>query len=287
MKPVNRLHHELNLKYAIQAEILRSHQRDADFTENLQKRLSEILHNFGLHKRWHQYIQFNTPLKLIYFTFTSGMGNQTLGEEYTGIVQANIEELKVPSLAMRILAIMLEIFGERLLLKMLKKLQAQVNEPDNQLTAEAVAVLNIFLFKLRAIVPVLILFHKGVFYIYGRFYSWGRRITGLDYVKVYGQQVATVSWGLKLLGITTIIQCLLKIWQTDMPQNITTISSPLDVSHTSYTCQLCLETAATTATLCGHLFCWDCLSDWLRNKPQCPFCREHVPPSRIIHLMNL
>ncbi|XP_032690509.1 peroxisome biogenesis factor 10 [Odontomachus brunneus] len=275
------------LKFAIQAEILRSHQRDVDFTEHLREKLFEILQNFGLHKKWYQYVQLDAPLKLIYFAFTSGMGNQTLGEEYTGIVQANLEQFKVPSLTVRILAIILEIFGERILLKLLRHLQARVNEPDNELTPEAVTFLNIFLFKLRAIVPLFILFHKGIFYIYGRFYSWGRRITSLDYAKVYGQQVVTVSWGLKLLGITTIIQCLLKIWQNDMPQNITTIPNSLNVNHTSHTCQLCLETAATTATLCGHLFCWDCLSNWLRNKPQCPFCREHVLPSRIIHLMNL
>lgn len=85
---------------------------------------------------------------------------------------------------MRTLAIILEVFGERIFLKLLKQLQVQVNEPDNQLTLEAVTFLNIVLFKLRAIVPILIPFHKGMFYIYGRFYNWGRRFTGIDYVKV-------------------------------------------------------------------------------------------------------
>lgn len=86
------------LKFANQAEILRAHQRDVDFAEQLREKLLEILHNFGLHKKWYQYIQLDAPLKLVYFTFTSGMGNQTLGEEYTGIVQANLKEIKVPSL---------------------------------------------------------------------------------------------------------------------------------------------------------------------------------------------
>lgn len=86
------------LKYAIQAEILRSHQRDVDFTEHLRKKLTEISDNFGLSKKWQKYTQLDAPLKLIYFAFTTGMGNQTLGEEYTGIVQANLQELKVPSL---------------------------------------------------------------------------------------------------------------------------------------------------------------------------------------------
>lgn len=72
------------LKCASQAEILRSHQRDDDFVKYLRQKLSEILHNFGVHRTLFQYIESDIPLKLMYFVFTSGMGNQTLGEEYTG-----------------------------------------------------------------------------------------------------------------------------------------------------------------------------------------------------------
>lgn len=89
------------LKCASQAEILRSHQRDDDFVKYLRQKLSEILHNFGVHRTLFQYIESDIPLKLMYFVFTSGMGNQTLGEEYTGIVQANLEARKVPTLTVR------------------------------------------------------------------------------------------------------------------------------------------------------------------------------------------
>lgn len=86
------------LKCASQAEILRSHQRDDDFVKQLRQKLSEMLQNFGVHRTFFQCIQSDIPLKLVYFVFTSGMGNQTLGEEYTGIVQANLEARKVPTL---------------------------------------------------------------------------------------------------------------------------------------------------------------------------------------------
>ncbi|XP_011162420.1 peroxisome biogenesis factor 10 [Solenopsis invicta] len=275
-------------KCASQAEILRSHQRDDDFVKYLQEKLSEISQNFGMHRSFlYQCIRSDIPLKLLYFVFTSGMGNQTLGEEYTGIVQANLEQRRIPTLIVRVLAAVLECLGERTLLKLLQQLQSYVNHPHRELTPTAITFFNALLSKLRTMIPIIVLFHKGLFYIYGRYYSLGRRIAGLDYTKVYGPRpVDTVSWGLRLLGIATLIQCLLRIWQSGALQDATTVNTS-NAKCSNHNCQLCLEAAATTATLCGHLFCWSCLSEWLRVKPQCPFCREYVPPSRIVHLMNL
>ncbi|KAH0956778.1 hypothetical protein HN011_009700 [Eciton burchellii] len=75
------------------------------------------------------------------------MGNQTLGEEYTGIVQADPERHKIPTLTLRVSAAILECFGEKMLLQLLGQLQAR---------AESSA----------------------------KYYSLGRRIAGSDYAKV-------------------------------------------------------------------------------------------------------
>jgi len=211
----------------------------------------------------------------------------------------------------RVLAAILECLGERTLLKLLQQLQAYVNHPHRELTPAAITFLNTLLSKLRTMIPIIVLFHKGLFYICGRYYSLGKRIAGLDYtkvnfklcekvftiftilfylhnnLKVYGTRpMDTVSWGLRLLGVATLIQCLLRIWQSGTVQD-TTVVNISNAKCVGYNCQLCLEATATTATPCGHLFCWNCLSEWLRVKPQCPFCREYVLPSRIVHVMNL
>lgn len=53
-------------------------------------------------------------------------------------------------------------------------------------------------------------------------------------------------------------------------------------------CTLCLEELKDpAATQCGHVFCWDCIGDWVREKPECPLCRreamvQHILPLRVV-----
>jgi peroxin-10 len=51
-------------------------------------------------------------------------------------------------------------------------------------------------------------------------------------------------------------------------------------------CTLCLEEMKDpSVTTCGHVFCWTCIGDWAREKPECPLCRQtclvqHILPLR-------
>lgn len=53
-------------------------------------------------------------------------------------------------------------------------------------------------------------------------------------------------------------------------------------------CTLCLEELKDpAATQCGHVFCWECIGDWVREKPECPLCRrdalvQHILPLKVV-----
>lgn len=50
-------------------------------------------------------------------------------------------------------------------------------------------------------------------------------------------------------------------------------------------CTLCLEEMKDpSVTTCGHVFCWTCIGDWCREKPECPLCRQQ---SLVQHILPL
>jgi len=52
-------------------------------------------------------------------------------------------------------------------------------------------------------------------------------------------------------------------------------------------CTLCLEPMKDpSVTTCGHIFCWTCIGDWVREKPECPLCRQSVLAQHILCLRS-
>ena len=52
-------------------------------------------------------------------------------------------------------------------------------------------------------------------------------------------------------------------------------------------CVLCLGARkSTTVTPCGHLLCWDCVTEWCAAKPVCPVCRSKAEPHKLVRLYN-
>jgi peroxin-10 len=50
-------------------------------------------------------------------------------------------------------------------------------------------------------------------------------------------------------------------------------------------CTLCLDAMKDpSVTTCGHTFCWTCIGDWVREKPECPLCRQNVLVQHILPL---
>lgn len=63
------------------------------------------------------------------------------------------------------------------------------------------------------------------------------------------------------------------------------------VAESVLKCTLCMEKreperGTSAVTECGHVFCWDCIVGWAREKPACPLCRQSLNPSHILPIYN-
>jgi len=56
----------------------------------------------------------------------------------------------------------------------------------------------------------------------------------------------------------------------------------------NFDCNICLETASNAVvSMCGHLFCWPCLHQWLETRPTrklCPVCKAGISKENVVPL---
>ncbi|XP_055686891.1 E3 ubiquitin-protein ligase RNF185-like isoform X2 [Lutzomyia longipalpis] len=56
----------------------------------------------------------------------------------------------------------------------------------------------------------------------------------------------------------------------------------------AFECNICLDTAKdAVVSMCGHLFCWPCLHQWLETRPTrqlCPVCKAAISQEKVIPL---
>lgn len=157
-------------------------------------------------------------------------------------------------------------------------------------------------FILRQSLTLLHRLHVALFYISGSFYHLSKRAAGISYTRVMGlsSDDVTIRSSYRLLGVVSLLQLLItmclqlnnfrqkqrarqewKLYRTLSPQR-THRSGPRAAS-----CILCLEERRhSTSTPCGHLFCWECITEWCNTKAECPLCREKFQPHRLVYLRN-
>jgi peroxin-10 len=293
------------IKQARQPEIVRTTQKDIQFTTEINQNVLEIAQFLSNNNR--NLIKFSEISRVLSNLFYHGFATinrlQTLGEEYTGIIQVDNRTDNLPSKLIQIVSIVLEFAGESFLLKLLKAYEKKVEEND-ELVPEARKSLLKLIQAVRSSLPYIKAFHRGLFYFNSGHFQLSKRVTGINYVLVrFWLNENHPIKGYKFLGIFTMLQVVLSLYgkfkEKLAERKLKTEPSPTSLGITrkivrdqrlnksTKKCVLCLETRTDlSATHCGHLYCWNCILELLRFKNECPMCREDLSSSSVIFLQN-
>lgn len=292
------------IKLARQPEIIRTTQKDLQYTSEINQNVLEIAQFLSTHNR--NLIKFSDISKVLSNIFYHGFATvnrlQTLGEEYTGIIQIDDKTENLPSKLVQLIAIIAEFAGESFLLKLLKVYEKKVGESDELLPEARQTILKLIC-VVRSSVPYIKALHRGLFYLNSGHFQIAKRVTGINYVLVrFWLNEHHSLKGYKFLGFITILQVAFSLfgklkekWAESKLRD--ELSPPVGITRRfnseqrkvegSKKCVLCLENRTDlTSTHCGHLFCWSCILELLRYKPECPMCREPLQSSSVIFLQN-
>ncbi|XP_060871763.1 uncharacterized protein LOC132945943 [Metopolophium dirhodum] len=275
------------------AEILRAEQKD----EELYERINRQLCGFLLKLKGHVFVNVNKKnifctSQLLYYTLTTLSKLQTLGEEYTKIVQVGKTGKHIPGLMQSTGMILSHVFGDRLIIFALDRLIYYV-QYNKSITSQAKDQIIHIATTIKSLVPLLQSLNRVLFYWDGSFYTWAKRFFFIKYIySILWYHPKRPLHVFKILSVLTGIHLsvliIMAVFKTPKVQKNAKEphSKPIPLSSSSK-CSLCLEPKQNTSlSFCGHLFCWYCIHEWLQTNNFCPICRKALNPRMVVPLQN-
>ena len=206
-------------------ELVRSNQKDRFYSEHIHSLLSDVTRQvLPLHCwfRWQRELQL--VAEVAYYSLTTVLGNQTLGEEYCNTVQVGSPDRSsgryaVPGAMRRSLAIIIQTLGPYLVEKGFEALYQRIRDRNLQFCIRSerdYEFLESVAGYIEEFVNVFSRLHLALFYIRGIFYHFGKRLVGIRYFMIrYGLTAGQTHSQLntyRILGWLILFQVAVKLY---------------------------------------------------------------------------
>ena len=246
-------HQNFAYPWAAAPDIIRSHQKDTYFQSVLLSRLEAVIRSlYGARSAHDWNSEARTFTELLYLGLTTFVGNRTLGEEYTDIVQVEDDTHRLPSIFRRsgyilssvllpyILTRFLPAFRRRLRVKLeasLKKLHRRRASSPTRSKQPASKVYHLQEYILKHLdtitsPPPVYALSLAVFYFSGAYYVLSKRVFGLRYIFTRKLSESDQRAGYEVLGILLVLQMAVQgyIHMSDTWRNIQNTNLPSTTS---------------------------------------------------------
>lgn len=269
---------------ADQPDIVRAAQKDDFYKRVFNEQCYDLFSRvFGPRMSMNKQIEVKLLTDACYYGLNTLIGTQTLGEEYCDILQVKYP-VRLPTLWERVALIFCHVFAPYIAERFFMRVFSM--QPR-------------FVPHLRDLLPKLQRMHLALFYFTGTFYDFSKRLTNIHYIfngKVDQQRpkyhilgaLILVQFGVSLM--LSVREKLTKLRNKSLTsiEDYSEAAQPLETQlFNPPKCTLCLEPRKnTTATTCGHLFCWNCIAEWCNNKPECPLCRQNLTLQSLVCIYN-